>query len=73
MRAKAIVEHAGDAIFTVDKTGTLRQVNAVGARLLGYDAVEAVGYADPAATYGAISSRAKTRCTRSTATTSRSR
>ena len=43
MRAKAIVEHAGDAIFTVDKTGMLRQVNAVGARLLGYDAVKLTG------------------------------
>ena len=43
MRAKAIVEHAGDAIFTVDATGTLRQVNAVGARLLGYDAPRLAG------------------------------
>ncbi|MEO8695183.1 MAG: sensor domain-containing diguanylate cyclase [Acidimicrobiales bacterium] len=43
MRAKAIVEHAGDAIFTVDATGTLRQVNAVGARMLGYDAAKLVG------------------------------
>jgi diguanylate cyclase (GGDEF)-like protein/PAS domain S-box-containing protein len=43
MRAKAIVEHAGDAIFTVDATGTLRQVNAVGARMLGYDAPKLVG------------------------------
>lgn len=43
MRAKAIVEHAGDAIFTVDATGTLRQVNTVGARLLGYDAAKLVG------------------------------
>lgn len=43
MRAKAIVEHAGDAIFTVDATGSLRQVNAVGARLLGYEAVQLIG------------------------------
>jgi diguanylate cyclase (GGDEF)-like protein/PAS domain S-box-containing protein len=43
MRAKAIVEHAGDAIFTVDGNGLLRQVNAVGARLLGYDAVKLIG------------------------------
>ena len=43
MRAKAIVEHAGDAIFTVDANGMLRQVNAVGARLLGYEAVQLIG------------------------------
>jgi diguanylate cyclase (GGDEF)-like protein len=43
MRAKAIVEHAGDAIFTVDGNGLLRQVNAVGARLLGYDAAKLIG------------------------------
>ena len=43
MRAKAIVEHAGDAIFTVDANGLLRQVNAVGARLLGYEAVQLIG------------------------------
>jgi diguanylate cyclase (GGDEF)-like protein len=43
MRAKAIVEHAGDAIFTVDAHGLLRQVNAVGARLLGYDAAKLIG------------------------------
>jgi diguanylate cyclase (GGDEF)-like protein len=43
MRAKAIVEHAGDAIFTVDANGLLRQVNAVGARMLGYDAAKLTG------------------------------
>jgi diguanylate cyclase (GGDEF)-like protein len=43
MRAKAIVEHAGNAIFTVDPEGLLRQVNAAGARLLGYEANALIG------------------------------
>lgn len=41
--AQAIVQHVGEAIFTVTNDGILQTVNAAGARLLGYSAEALIG------------------------------